>query len=80
MSKKPRKCGICKNYLISDNTFTSKVTNKKYYIKKYNDFDCNCVNAICLISCTNCYEQYVDSAIDFKILINVRAHCILMLS
>ena len=26
----------------------------------------NCVNAICLISCTNCNEQYVDSAIDFK--------------
>ena len=40
MSKKPRKCGICKNYLISDNTFTSKVINKKFYIKKYSDFDC----------------------------------------
>ena len=58
------KCDICKNYLISDNTFTCKVTNKKYYIN--NDFHCNCMNVIYLISCTNCKEQYVGSAIDFK--------------
>ena len=50
--------------IISDNTFTCKVTNKKYYIN--NDFDCNCKNVIYLISCTNCNEQYVGSAIDFK--------------
>ena len=58
------KCDICKHYLISDNTFTCKVTNKKYYIN--NDFDCNYMNVIYLISCTNCNEQYVGSAIDFK--------------
>ena len=49
-----RKCDICKNYLISDSTFTCKVTNKKHYIN--NDFDCNCMNVINLISCTNCNE------------------------
>ena len=55
MSKKTRgKCDICKNYLISDNTFTCQVTDKKYYIK--NDFDCNCMNVIYLISCANCNE------------------------
>ena len=26
------KCDICKDYLISDNTFTCKVSKKKYYI------------------------------------------------
>ena len=30
MSHNCGKCVICKNYLISDNTFTCKVTNKKY--------------------------------------------------
>ena len=58
------KCDICKNFLISDNSFVCKVTNKKYHIK--NDFDCNSMNVIYLISCTNCNEQYVGSAIDFK--------------
>ena len=58
------KCVIWKNYLISDNTFTCKVTKKKYCIS--NDLDYNCMNVIHLISCTNCNEQYVGSAIDFK--------------
>ena len=49
---------------LSDNNFTCKVTNKKYYIN--NDFDCNYINAIYLISCANCNEQYVGSALDFK--------------
>ena len=62
--KNCEKCDICKHYLISDNTFSCKVTNKKYYIN--NDFDCNCMNVIYLISCTNCKEQYVGSAIDSK--------------
>ena len=58
------KCDICKKILISDSSFICKVTNKKYHIK--NDFDCNSMNVIYLISCTNCNEQYVGSAIDFK--------------
>ena len=62
-------CDICKNYLISGNTFTRKVTNNKNYIN--NDFDCNCMNVIYLISCTNCNQQYVGSAIDFKKLFRI---------
>ena len=31
-----------------------------------NDSDCNCRNVIYLIICTNCDEQHVGSAIDFK--------------
>ena len=58
------KCDTCKNYLISDNTFFCKVTNKKYYVN--NDFDCNCMNVTYLISCTNCNEQYIGSAVAFK--------------
>ena len=58
------KCDICKNYLVSDNTFICKVTNKKCYI--YNDFNCNYINAIYLISYTNCNEQCVGFAVDFK--------------
>ena len=58
------KCDICKKFFISDSSFICKVTNKKYHIK--NDFDCNSMNVIYLISCTNCNEQYVGSAIYFK--------------
>ena len=41
-----------------------EVTNKKYYIN--NDFDCNFMNVIYLIICTNCNEQCVGSTIDLK--------------
>ena len=34
--KNSGKCDICKNYLTSDNTFTCKITSKKYI---NNDFD-----------------------------------------
>ena len=50
--KNCEKWDICKDYLISHNTFTCKVTKKKYYIN--NDFECNSMNVIYLISCTNC--------------------------
>ena len=36
----------------------------KYFIN--NDLDYNCMNVIYLISCTDCNEQYLDSAIEFK--------------
>ena len=44
MSYKNVESDICKNYLNSDNTFTCKVTNKKYYITNY--LDCNCMDVI----------------------------------
>ena len=58
------KCDICKDYLISANKFNCKINNKKYYIN--NDFDCNSLNFLYLIGCTNCNEQYVYSALDFE--------------
>ena len=58
------KCDICKNYLISGNTFTCKVTNEKYDIN--NDFNCNCTDVLYLIRCTNCNEQHVVFPIDIK--------------
>ena len=36
----------------------------KYFIN--NDLDYNCMNVIYLISCTNCNEQYLGSATEFK--------------
>ena len=57
-------CDICKNYLIGDSIFTCKVTSNKYYINI--DLDCNCINVIYLIRCTNCNELYVDSAVNFE--------------
>ena len=50
------------NNIISDNIFTCKGTNKKYYINQ--NFDCNSMNVIYLTSCTNCNEQYVGSALE----------------
>ena len=64
VTKNCGKCDICRNYLISDNSFTCKINNKKYYIN--NDLDHNCMNVIYSISCTNCNKQYEGSAKDFK--------------
>ena len=57
------KSDIFKNHMISDNIVTCKVSHEKYYI---NNYDCNCMNVIYLISCTNCNEQYEGSPVDFK--------------
>ena len=62
-----KNCGkrdISKNCLISDNTYTCKVTSKKCYIN--NDFDHNYMNDVYFIRWTNCNKQYVGSSVDFK--------------
>ena len=58
------KCDICKNFLITDSKFRCKVIGKTYFIKGSLSFD-SC-NVIYLITCSNCREQYVGSAINFK--------------
>ena len=58
-------CDICKNYMVFDNTFVCSATGKKYYVK--GDLHCESRNIIYLISCTNCWEQYVGSAVNFKV-------------
>ena len=58
------KCDICKNFLVSDTKFKCKVTGRVYNIR--GKLSCNTLNAVYLISCSNCYDQYVGSALDFK--------------
>ena len=59
-----KKCDICKNYLLTDNKFTCKVTGRLYNVR--GNLSCNSSDVIYLISCKNCEYQYIGSAIDFK--------------
>ena len=58
------KCDICKNILITDRKFRCTVTGKTYFIK--GNLPCDSCNLIYLITCSNCREQYVGSAINFE--------------
>ena len=58
------KCDICRNFLICENRFKCKASGKSYFVK--GNPNCNSANVIYLISCTNCGDQYVGSAKDFK--------------
>ena len=58
------KSDICKNFLITDSKFRCTVTGKTYFLK--GNLSCDSCNAIYLITCFNCREQYVGSAINFK--------------
>ena len=60
-----KKCDICKNYLITDNNFKCKVTGRFCNVR--GNLSCNSNNAIYSISCKNCEDQYIGSAIDFKV-------------
>ena len=44
--------------------FTCTVTGKKYFVK--GELHCNSCNVIYLVACSNCKEQYVGSALNFK--------------
>ena len=46
------------------NTFKCIVTGKSYKVN--GSLNCNTKNVIYLITCKNCSEQYVGSAINFK--------------
>ena len=59
-----KKCDICKNYLLTDNTFKCKVTGRFFNVR--GNLFCNSSNVIYFISCKNCEDQYIGSAIDFK--------------
>ena len=58
------KCDICKNFLIADSKFRCTVTGNTYFIK--DNLPCDSCNVIYLITCSNCREQYVGSAKNFK--------------
>ena len=61
-----KKCDICKNYLISDNKFESKVTGGFYNVR--GNLPCNSSYVIYLISCKKCEDQYIISTIKWEIL------------
>ena len=50
--------------MITDSKFRCTVTGKTYFIK--GNLSCYSCNVICLVTYSNCREQYVGSAIDFK--------------
>ena len=58
------KCDICKNFLITDSNFRCIVTGKTYFTKS--NLLCDSCNVFNLTTCSNCREQYVGSAVDFK--------------
>ena len=50
--------------MVSDNKFKCKVTGKIYNVRGI--LSCSSTNVIYVISCKNCGDQYVGSALDFK--------------
>ena len=58
------KCDICTNILITDRKFRCTVTGKTYFIK--GNLSCDSCNVMYLIPCSNCREQCIGSAINFK--------------
>ena len=58
------KCNTCQNFLITGSKFRRTVEGKTYFIK--GNFSCDSCNVIYLITCSNCREQYVGSAVNFK--------------
>ena len=58
------KWDICKNFLITDNKFRYTATGNVSFIK--GNLSCDSCNVVYLIACSNCTEQYVGSAINFK--------------
>ena len=59
-----KKCDICKNFLITERKFRCTVTGKTYFIK--GNLSNDSYNVIHLITCSNCTEQYVRPAVNFK--------------
>ena len=59
-----KKCDICKNFLASGTKFKYKVAGRVYNIR--GKLTCNTPNVVYLISLSNCYDQYVGSALDFE--------------
>ena len=59
-----KKRDTCKNFIVSDTKFKYKVTGRVYNIR--GKLACNTPNVVYLISLSNCYDQYVGSALDFE--------------
>ena len=57
-------CNICKQILLAERKFTSKVSGKTCFIK--GDLSGNTKYVIYLITCDKCEDEYKGSAVDFK--------------
>ena len=55
---------ICNNYMVFENMFSCKVTGKKYFVK--GELHRHSCNVMYLVECSNCKQQYVGSALNFK--------------
>ena len=55
-------CDFCNNYMVFENMFTCAVTGKKYFVKA--ELHRNSCNVIYLVECSNCKQQYIDSALN----------------
>ena len=59
-----KRCDICSNFMVFDNTFKCTATGKYYKVK--GSLSSNSVNVVYLITRQRCKLQYVGSAITFK--------------
>ena len=50
--------------MVFENMFTCTVSGKKYFVK--GELHCNSCNVIYLVECSNCKQQYIGSALNFK--------------
>ena len=57
-------CDICNNYMLFENMLPCTVTGKKYFVKGQLHYN-SCI-AIFLVECSNCQQQYIGSALNFK--------------
>ena len=73
---KSKGCDVCQNYLVCKNGFTCTVTGKTYKVK--GKLYCTSSNAIYLISCKLCKEQYEGSAFKDNFKPRFKVHKIVM--
>ena len=66
------RCDICKNCMAFKNEFTCTATGKTYKVR--DDLTCKSDNAIYLISCKKCKQQYVGSAYEGNFKPRFRVH------
>ena len=64
ISNRNKRCDICTNFMVFDNTFKCTATVKYYKVK--GTLSCNSVKVVYLITCHCCKLQYAGSAITFK--------------
>ena len=66
------RCDICKNCMAFKNEFTCTATGKTYKVR--DDLTCKSDNAIYLINCKKCKQQYVGSAYEGNFKPRFRVH------